>query len=70
TNTNGIDSRQFHATPDSIDSQNSSLDLSKTGKFYRCNDVSRPPDVLYVNTNNTCNREILISHLYDEPKVF
>ncbi|CAF5005903.1 unnamed protein product, partial [Rotaria sp. Silwood1] len=53
TNTNGIDSRQFHATPDSIDSQNSSLDLSKTGKFYRCNDVSRPPDVLYVNTNNT-----------------
>ncbi|CAF1059376.1 unnamed protein product [Rotaria sordida] len=66
--TNDVDS-QCHAITDSNDSQESPLDLSKTGKFYRCSVVSRSPDVLCVNTNNTCDREMLLSHLYEKPKI-
>ncbi|CAF3569920.1 unnamed protein product [Rotaria sp. Silwood1] len=64
--TNGVDN-QFHPITDSNDSQNSPLDLSKTGKFDRC--VPRSPDVLCVKANNSCDRQMLSSHLYDEPKV-
>ncbi|CAF4656537.1 unnamed protein product [Rotaria sp. Silwood1] len=64
--TNNVDS-QVHSITDSNDSQNSPLDLSKTGKFYRC--LPRSPDVLCVKTNNTCDRQMLLSHLYDAPKL-